>query len=99
MSGLFADFRPSVELLESVHSFPGTYRIKAIGEARDDFEGRVRAAASEELASTAEIELSVRSTRDGRHVSLTLELTVQSAEQVRAIYSRIREVEGLTLLL
>ena len=29
------DHRPSVELLESIHLFPGVYKIKAIGRADD----------------------------------------------------------------
>ena len=32
------DHRPSVELLESIHFFPGVYKIKAIGVTDDDFE-------------------------------------------------------------
>jgi len=54
---------------------------------------------AEELASPSEIDHLVRSTPGGRHVSLTLNVTVQNAEQVRAIYAKIREVDGLTLLL
>lgn len=92
------DHRPSIDLLESSHAFPGVYRIKAIGATGGDFVARVLAAAAEEVASAAEIDHSVRETRGGRHVALTLDVTVQSAEQVRAIYARIREVEGLTLL-
>lgn len=92
------DHRPSSELLESHHSFPGVYQIKAIGSAEGDFTARVLAVAAEELASPYEIDHSVRSTRGGRHVAITLVITVQNAEQVRAIYARIREVEGLTLL-
>lgn len=92
------DHRPSIDLLESTHPFPGTYQIKAIGDSARDFEGRVVAAVVEELASPGELEHSVRSTKGGRHVALTLDITVQSAEQVRAIYGRIRAVEGLTLL-
>jgi putative lipoic acid-binding regulatory protein len=92
------DHRPSIDLLESSHAFPGIYQIKAIGSAEGDFTARVLAAAAEELASPAEIDHSVRATPGGRHVSLTLDITVQNAEQVRAIYARIREVEGLTLL-
>jgi len=51
-----------------------------------------------ELATPSELDHTVRVTPGGRHVSLTLEMTVQSAEQVRSIYARIREVKGLTLL-
>ena len=89
---------PSEDLLHSVHPFPGTYQIKAIGTAEDDFVGRVVEAVVAELATPGELEHSVRVTPGGRHVSLTMDMTVQSAEQVRMIYSRIREVKGLTLL-
>jgi len=89
---------PSVELLESVHPFPGTYQIRAIGSSEDDFAGRVVAAASDEVATPAEIEHSARYTQGRRHVSVRLDITVQSAEQVRSIYRRLHEVEGLRLL-
>jgi uncharacterized protein len=92
------DHRPSQDLLESSHPFPGTYQIKAIGAAEDDFVSRVVEAVVSELATPSELDHSVRVTPGGRHVSLTLEMTVQSAEQVRTIYARLREVKGLTLL-
>jgi uncharacterized protein len=92
------DHRPSEELLESIHVFPGVYQIKAIGNASNDFEGRVVEAVVSELATPSELDYSVRTTPGGRHVALTLEITVQTAQQVRSIYARIREVEGLTLL-
>lgn len=93
------DHRPSEELLESIHSFPGTFRIKAIGSSDDDFAGRVVAAVLEEVVGPSEVDYSVRSTKGGRHDAVTLDVTVQTAEQVRAIYDRIKAVEGLTLLL
>ncbi|QDV35213.1 YbeD family protein [Tautonia plasticadhaerens] len=89
---------PSAELLESVHPFPGSYQIRAIGSAEDDFEARVVAAVQEELAGPGEVDHSSRFTKGGRHVSVTLDITVQSAEQVRAIYTRIHTVPGLCLL-
>jgi uncharacterized protein len=92
------DNRPSIELLESTHRFPGPYQIKAIGVADDDFAGRVIAAACAELAGASEIDHSARRTRGGRHLALTLDMTVQTAEQVRSIYARIQEVDGLVLL-
>ena len=92
------DHRPSEDLLESNHAFPGTYQIKAIGTADDDFVGRVVEAVVGELATPSELDHTVRATPGGRHVSLTMEMTVQTAEQVRAIYAAIREVKGLTLL-
>ncbi|WP_422931040.1 YbeD family protein [Singulisphaera sp. PoT] len=93
------DHRPSEELLESTHPFPGTYQIKAIGNAEDDFEQRVVEVVISELVSESEFDYTVRRTPGGRHVALTLDITVQSAEHVRGIYARIREIPGLTLLL
>lgn len=93
------DHRPSIELLESNHTFPGVYQIKAIGASEGDFVARVLDAAAEELASPAEIDHSTRETAGGRHVSVTMDVTVQNAEQVRAIYARIRELPGLVFVL
>jgi uncharacterized protein len=92
------DHRPSVELLESTHFFPGVYQIKAIGRADGDFEARVVAAVYNHLAAQSDLDYSKRTTPTGRHLALTLDISVQTAEQVRAIYAEIREVEGLTLL-
>ena len=89
---------PSLELLESTHTFPGVYQIKAIGIADQDFEARVVEAAVSELIGPSELDYSVRATPGGRHVAVTLEITVQTAEQVRRIYARIHELQGLTLL-
>lgn len=92
------DTVPPLELLESVHAFPGVYQIKAIGSAHEDFVGRVLTAAREELAVAADLSHTVRTTAGGRHVAVTMELSVQTAEQVRAIYERVRQVRGLVFL-
>jgi uncharacterized protein len=92
------DYRPSIELLESTHPFPGVYQIKAIGRADDDFESRIVEAVCSVLPARSDLDHSVRTTPGGRHVALTLDVSVQNAEQVRAIYAEIKEVPGLTLL-
>lgn len=93
------DPHPPADLLESTHEFPCTYTIKAIGDSADDFEARILSAAGKNLASSSDLEYSTRATKGGRHLSITLRLVVQNAEQVRTIYAEIRQVEGLTLLL
>src|SRR4051794_1928039 len=92
------DHRPSGELLESTHLFPGTYQIRAIGRSDADFAGRVTAAVLDELAAPSGLDHSIRTTPGGRHVAVTLDLTVQTASQVRAIYASIQALEGLVLL-
>jgi putative lipoic acid-binding regulatory protein len=96
---IMSDHRPSAELLESSHEFPGVFQFKAIGAAGDDFTRWVVEAVIAELATASDLKYSVRTTPGGRHVSLTLDVTVQSAEQVRAIYGRLHAVEGMILLL
>lgn len=93
------DMRPSIEALESVHTFPGTYHIKVIGDASDDLVGRVVAAVHEELPAHTDLDYNVRESSGGRHVALTLMISVQTAEHVRVIYARISEVVGVTMIL
>jgi uncharacterized protein len=90
---------PPLELLQSVHTFPGTYQIRAIGSVENDFIGRVVALVQGELAGPSEVDYAERFTPDGRHVSVTLDITVQSAEQVLLIYQQLQGVEGLRFLL
>ncbi len=72
--------------------------LKAIGSADDDFEQRVVAAVAALLAAPSDLDYSVRATKGGRHIAVTLDITVQTAEQVRSIYGEIHEVRGLKLL-
>ena len=89
---------PAIELLESTHRFPGRYMIKAIGRAERGFAARVVAAVREELAEAIDPPFRTRETAGGRHVSVTVEPTVQTAQQVIAVYRRIQRITGLVLL-
>jgi hypothetical protein len=89
---------PAIELLQSTHTFPGPYMFKAIGRAENGFVGRVVAAVREELAHDQDPPYTFRQARGGRHVAVTLEPTVQTAQQVLAVYRRIRAVVGLVML-
>ena len=93
------DHPPIADLLESAHTFPCVYKIKAIGAVDDQFEARVIEAVRAELATDSALSYTARSTAGGRHVAVTIDVPAQTAEHVRTIYSRIREVAGLTLLL
>jgi putative lipoic acid-binding regulatory protein len=93
------DHRPSEDLLESTHDFPGVYQIKAIGRGELDFEARLLDVVKSVLGGDSELEHSVRTTPGGRHQAITLQIGVQNAEQVREVYARIRALEGLLLLL
>ena len=90
---------PPIDLLESTHSFPGVYQIKAIGSVDDGFENRVISAARSETANDSDVEFTVRTTPGGRHISITLEIKAESAEQVRRIYAKIHQEKGIAYLL
>jgi uncharacterized protein len=90
---------PSLELLELNHTFPGVYQFKVIGNAADGFESRVLDAVRPEVGAPTDLEHSVRSTSGGRHVALTIHVNAGSAEDVRRIYAKIRDLDGVLFLL
>ncbi|HZU37663.1 MAG TPA: DUF493 domain-containing protein [Gemmataceae bacterium] len=91
--------QPSVELLEQTHTFPGPYMFKAIGKSENGFVARVVAAVRDELACTNDPPYKFREAVGGRHVSVTLTPTVQTGEQVLAVYARLRRIAGLVLMM
>lgn len=90
---------PSIELLEMRHSFPCSYLFKVIGSAENNFTARVIACVRDELGIETDPPFSIRHTEHGRHVSVTLEPTCESSQQVLAIYSRLSGMDGLVMLL
>jgi putative lipoic acid-binding regulatory protein len=92
------DELPSVELIESTHYFPGPYMFKVIGRVDDGFVARVVAAVREELAIEADPPYRLQQTASGRHVSVTIEPTVETGHQVLAVYRRIRTTAGLVMV-
>ena len=88
-----------IELLESVHSFPGPYQVKVIGSADDDFVDRVLAAVHGKIASPTHLEHTIRATPGGRHVAVTMVIQVETAQQVREIYAAVKDLKGLAYLL
>ncbi len=86
-------------LLAQFHQFPGEYTFKAIGFAGEGFSDDLSRAAAEVLGEECPPpRLSCRPSRGGRFLSVTLEVGVDDAEQVLAIYARLRQVAGLVSL-
>lgn len=89
---------PSVEILESMHQFPGPYMFKVIGKVERAFVARVIHAVREELQLSSDPPFTLRQTPGGRHVAITLEPHVPSSSSVLAVYRRVRTIEGLVML-
>jgi hypothetical protein len=92
------DDLPSIELLREAHSFPGAYVFKAIGRSDDGFAARVVAAVRDELKLEIDPPYRCREAVGGRHVAVTLEPVLESAEAVLAVYRRLMKTPGLVLL-
>ena len=90
---------PSTESLEAAHTFPCEYTFKVIGEASENFTARIVSQVRDELRLEQDPPYSIRSTKGGRHVAITLEPICEDAKQVLAIYSRLSGIDGLLMLL
>jgi uncharacterized protein len=90
---------PPIDLLNANHTFPGLYTFKIIGVNTDKFVERSVRTAQLELGSLETPSYSTRLAEGGRHVAVTMEILVESAEQVLALYARFKELEGLIILL
>jgi hypothetical protein len=90
---------PPLELLEATHVFPGKYVFKAIGPNSDEFIDSVVAVVRTELQHDFDSPYQLTRSTHGRHVSVTIEPFVDTAEQILAIYARLRNVDGLALML
>jgi putative lipoic acid-binding regulatory protein len=90
---------PSAELLEARHSFPCPYVFKVIGKASNTFTARVVAEVRTELKLEQDPPYHCRTARNGGHISVTLEPTCASAQEVIALYARLSGLDELVMLL
>jgi len=93
------DDLPAIDLLESTHTFPGVYVFKVIGRADRAFAARVVAAVREALGWETDPPFRVREAAGGRHVAVTLEPHLATAQEVLAVYRRLRTMTGLVMFL
>ena len=84
---------PSIEALEGAHDFPGRYTIKAFGMRGGSFEADAQTSATEVLGRKKDVRAKARESSGGTYVCVTLDLRVQSAEQVRTVYEALLKVD------
>jgi putative lipoic acid-binding regulatory protein len=72
--------------------------FKVIGRTENGFIARTVAAVRDELAEPIDPPYRVRETGAGHYVAITLEVQVQTALQVLAVYKRMAGLAGLKLL-
>jgi putative lipoic acid-binding regulatory protein len=92
------DQAQTIELLNATHAFPCPFSLKVIGKASDDFVTRIVAVVQSQLrGEEITFDYSTRTTPGGRHVSVTMEPILESAEHVLRIYGEIQTVEGVIM--
>lgn len=90
---------PSLEVIESRHSFPGTYLFKVIGSVDDGFVGRAVVAVRKGLGATDDPRFEMRQTPSGRHIAISFEPLLDNAGQVLAVYEELVKVSGVVMVL
>jgi putative lipoic acid-binding regulatory protein len=88
-----------LESLEANHEFPGEYTFKAIGSNPESFAQSVLSAIAAELNLSNDPPHSVKHTPNGRHVSVTLTLTMETPQHVIKVYGRLQALDDLVMLL
>jgi putative lipoic acid-binding regulatory protein len=88
-----------LESLEANHEVPGEYTFKAIGSNPESFAQSVLSAIAAELNLSNDPPHSVKHTPNGRHVSVTLTLTMETPQHVIKVYGRLQALDDLVMLL
>ncbi|MBY0587372.1 DUF493 domain-containing protein [bacterium] len=84
-----------IELLRINHEFPGPYTFKVIGRPERALVARVLLAVREELNLDADPPFTMRQSSGGKYIALTLEPYLMAAEEVVAVYSLFKDIEGV----
>ena len=87
------------ELLHGTHDFPCSYLFKAIGKDEVDFVPQVLAAVRSVVGEQMEPPFNLRRSANKKHVSVSIEPTVEGPAQVVAIYENLKVIDGLVMLL
>lgn len=90
---------PPIELLESVHEFPGAYTVKAFGPHNQLFVDGVTSAVALHHAKGGGPEISARASSKGTYICVTAVVWVNSAEEVHRLYESVENVPGLKRML
>ena len=93
------NFDSLLESLSINHQFPGPFTFKVIGSNPARFARSVILAVADELSLDDEPPHSLKQTPNGRHVSVTLTLTVQTPRDVVRVYQRLKTLDDLVMLI
>lgn len=87
----------ALELLNATHTFPCAFTLKVIGLSDDDFVLRCLEVVHRAVTDAEEFDYTTRATPNGRHISVTMQPVLDSAEHVLEVYACLQEVKGVVM--
>ena len=90
---------PPIELLESVHEFPGEYTVKAFGPHDQTFVDAVTREATSAHAAAGAPEIGARASSKGTYICVTAVVFVESALDVHRLYEALQKVPRIKRVL
>ncbi len=85
--------------VEELIQFPAPFTFKAIGHHTRPFARAVHQAVAGALGGDRPVELRTRLSRNGTYLSATCTARIASADELRAVYAALAEVEGVITVL
>ncbi len=89
-----SDREQTLEKLRSVHDFPGPYLFKVIGPNASEFVASVVQSIVNVVGADVTPSVDTRESSAGNHLSVSVTIEVQNAEQVLDIYDILSSLEG-----
>jgi putative lipoic acid-binding regulatory protein len=89
---------PSLELIKSMHTFPGAFIFKIIGDARDGFVAEALTLSMDALGDDREFTHTFRASSASKHLAITLSIFIRDANEVHAVYKNLMKLSGLRAL-
>lgn len=80
---------------DELFEFPCRFPIKVMGEKHNAFAPTVLSVVRQHAPATAEADIEIRESSNGRYLSLTVTVTAHSREQLDDLY---RELSGHTMV-
>ena len=90
---------PPIELLEAVHQFPGNYTFKIIAENEATIIERVVDQMKQICPRLKDVPYTSRLTENKKYLSITIDIVVESAQEIHTLYNSLLKVSGIVLML
>jgi putative lipoic acid-binding regulatory protein len=93
------DRQTAIDRLESVHSFPGDYVFKVIGDNSPEFTSKIAQVPVNVIGSGVEYDITTRESSSDNYVSVTLTVEFEQPEGVLDVYEVLNQMDEVRLVM